>query len=61
LGAELAQQFKAEIDLVAGSGGVLDVVVDGTEIFSKRKAGHFPTIEELIPLITALRQPAEKN
>jgi len=51
LGDQLTQQTKADIELVAGSGGVLDVCVDGVEIFSKKKVGHFPTADELYPLI----------
>jgi len=47
----LQQKFNAEIELIAGSGGVLDVSVDGSEIFSKKKTGHFPTAEELYDLL----------
>lgn len=51
MGEELAKKFKAEIELLAGSGGELEVKVDGTEIFSKKKTGHFPTADELSSLI----------
>jgi selT/selW/selH-like putative selenoprotein len=51
LGAKLQKQFNAEIELIAGTGGALEVSVDGTEIFSKKKIGHFPTAEELYDLI----------
>jgi selT/selW/selH-like putative selenoprotein len=54
LGEELANTFNADIELVAGSGGVLDVLVDGVEIFSKKKVGHFPSAEELSVLIRQL-------
>jgi len=54
LAAELTHAFKAEVNLIAGSGGVLDVVVDGKELFSKKKAGHFPSAHELILLIQQL-------
>lgn len=51
MGEKLAKAFNAEIQLIAGTGGVLDVSVDGVEIFSKKKVGHFPTAEELSALI----------
>jgi len=51
LGDKLHEKLKAEIELIAGSGGVLDVAVDGSEIFSKKKTGHFPTAEELFTLL----------
>ncbi|MDD5757754.1 MAG: Rdx family protein [Desulfobulbaceae bacterium] len=52
MGDKLHEVLKAEIELIAGSGGVLDVAVNGSEIFSKKKTGHFPTAEELYTLIT---------
>jgi selT/selW/selH-like putative selenoprotein len=54
LGDEIKKQFGAEVEYIAGSGGVLDVNVDGGEIFSKAKSGHFPKADELIGLINAL-------
>jgi len=36
------------VELVAGGGGVFDVVVDGTEVYSKHKTGEFPDEEELV-------------
>ncbi|MBA3016360.1 MAG: Rdx family protein [Proteobacteria bacterium] len=52
MGEQLAEKCNAKIELIAGSGGVLDVYVDGMEIFSKKKVGHFPSAEELYTLIT---------
>jgi selT/selW/selH-like putative selenoprotein len=34
--------------LIAGKGGVFDVVVDGELMFSKHQTGHFPDEDELI-------------
>lgn len=34
--------------LIKGGGGVYDVVVDGTRVFSKHEAGRFPETEELL-------------
>jgi selT/selW/selH-like putative selenoprotein len=33
--------------LTPGSGGVFSVLVDGTEVFSKKKVGRFPTYGEV--------------
>jgi len=51
LAAALKSRHQAEVTLTPGSGGVLDVAVDGQIIFSKAQAGHFPTAEELLPLL----------
>ena len=51
MGADLEKHFGAEINLIAGSGGVFDVEVDGAEIFSKQQAGRFPELHEIIALI----------
>ncbi len=50
----MKKQFSAEIEYIAGSGGVLDVTVDGKEIFSKTKTGRFPEAEELVGLIKSM-------
>jgi len=39
--------------LIEGSGGVFEVVVDGTLVFSKKKTGRFPEHEEIFDLIKA--------
>ena len=54
MGEELAKKFETDVELIPGSGGALEVSVDGREIFSKKKIGHFPTADELSALI---RQP----
>lgn len=41
------EKYGAEVELVAGSGGVYEVVVDGRTIFSKAKAGRFPEDQEI--------------
>lgn len=51
MGEELQKQFDAEVEYIAGSGGVYTVEVDGKEIFSKSKAGRFPELPEIITLI----------
>jgi len=37
-----------ESELIKGSGGIFDVVVDGKMIFSKHEVGRFPTHEEIL-------------
>ena len=43
------------MELVAGSGGIYDIVADGREIFSKAKAGRFAEPDEIIRLIAAMQ------
>jgi len=40
--------FAVDADLIAGSGGVFDVVVDGSLEYSKHATGEFPDGEALI-------------
>ncbi len=42
------QRFGVEPKLIAGSGGVFDVVVDGKKWFSKHEEGRFPDEDELL-------------
>jgi selT/selW/selH-like putative selenoprotein len=50
----MIERFGAEVELVAGSGGVFDVVVDGRKIFSKGAATRFPEEGEIARLIEAM-------
>jgi predicted Rdx family selenoprotein len=34
-----------------GCTGQLDVIVDGTVVFSKRQAGRMPTAEEIVAIL----------
>ena len=50
LAQELLTSFETELGevaLVPGSGGVLDVRLDGELIFSRKQAGRFPESKEL--------------
>jgi selT/selW/selH-like putative selenoprotein len=51
MGDELKNEFNADIELVAGGGGVFDISLDGNTIFSKFEKGHFPQPEEIINII----------
>jgi selT/selW/selH-like putative selenoprotein len=42
------------VDLVEGSGGVLDVTVDGKLVFSKHRTGDYPKPGEVVVAIKAL-------
>ena len=51
LGDEIKKEVDAEIELVAGSGGVFDISMDGRMIFSKSEQGRYPQPDEIIKLI----------
>jgi len=41
--------------LVAGSGGVYEITVDGEKVFSKKALGRFPEEGEIIALLRERR------
>ena len=51
---ELRSRFGANVELIAGSGGVYEVVVDGKDVFSKAKLNRFPEEGEIVTLIEKL-------
>ncbi|NKC15583.1 MAG: SelT/SelW/SelH family protein [Gammaproteobacteria bacterium] len=38
---------SADVTLIKGGGGVFEVTVNGTLLFSKKQLGRFPTDDEL--------------
>jgi selT/selW/selH-like putative selenoprotein len=48
LATELKKRLGLESDLIPGGGGNFIVVVDGKEIFSKKKVGRFPEVQEIL-------------
>jgi selenoprotein W-related protein len=40
------------VDVIAGTGGVFDIDVDGERVFEKRMLGRYPQPEDVIPLIS---------
>ena len=42
LADEIGKAFDVHVNLVPGSGGIFNVIVDGDVIFSKFKTGRFP-------------------
>jgi len=52
LAAELKASIDVEAELIAGSGGVFDVLVDGEVVYSKQSAGNkFPQNDALVQQI----------
>jgi selenoprotein W-related protein len=43
--------FAAEVELLASSGGVFEVVADGRLVFSKKQLGRFPEEGEVARLL----------
>jgi predicted Rdx family selenoprotein len=39
--------FKVKAELIQGSGGIFDVVVDGQRVFSRSVVGRFPEPGEI--------------
>lgn len=39
---ELQKAFDVNATLIPGSGGIFDVIVDDTKVFSKHDLGRFP-------------------
>lgn len=48
---ELKQSLGVDSKLIAGSGGVFEVTVDGKLVFSKKEAGRFPEPGEIAGLL----------
>jgi len=51
LAAEIKEARGIDATLVKGSGGQLEVVLDGQLIFSKKKTGRWPELSELLEMI----------
>ena len=43
--------MDVDSELIAGSGGVFEVSVDGKKVFSKKALGRFPAEGEIVGLI----------
>ena len=54
MAAAIREKHGVETELIEGSGGVFDVKVNGTLIYSKFQAGRFPEQEEILTQLDAL-------
>jgi len=52
-GVNLPMVLKAEVELIAGGGGIYDISVDGRLLFSKHQEKRFPEPEEVIGMLKA--------
>jgi selenoprotein W-related protein len=48
LADRLQEAFGADAELIEGSGGIFDVIVDGAKVFSKHETGRFPDEQEIV-------------
>jgi selT/selW/selH-like putative selenoprotein len=48
LAADVKKARGIEVDLIRGSGGQFEVVLDGSLIFSKKQLGRFPERDEIL-------------
>ncbi|MBX9668653.1 MAG: Rdx family protein [Candidatus Obscuribacterales bacterium] len=53
MAAELENRCSLASELIVSSGGVFEIEIDGTLIFSKAKLGRFPEDGEVIQLLKA--------
>jgi selT/selW/selH-like putative selenoprotein len=55
LAAEIKKARGIDATLIKGSGGQLEVVLDGQLIFSKKQLGRWPELSELLEKIPVTR------
>ncbi|MBZ0267903.1 Rdx family protein [bacterium] len=56
LAEELQREFDTKPELIASSGGVFEVTVDGTLVYSKKKTGrHIRDNREVVDLIREMQ------
>ncbi len=48
MAAEIKREFAIETELIESGGGVFEVEVDGSLIYSKKATGRFPEHSEVI-------------
>lgn len=54
MAAAIRSAHGVEPELIAGAGGVFDVKLDGTIVFSKHEVGRFPEEREVLDKLAAL-------
>ena len=53
MAAAIKDRVQVEPELIKGRGGIFDVKVDGTMIYSKHETGRFPEHDEVLDKLTA--------
>ena len=53
MAADIKEQTGVDAELVKGSGGVFEVVVDGKLIYSKKETGRFPEHKEVLSQLSS--------
>ena len=48
MAARISKEFGVEAELIKGTSGVFDDIVDGQLIFSKHETGRFPEDDEVL-------------
>lgn len=56
LQAAIKNEFGTTADLEQGHGGVFDVVIDGTLVYSKDQTYRFPTNDEIFAKVRELKK-----
>ncbi|MBL7033860.1 MAG: Rdx family protein [Candidatus Delongbacteria bacterium] len=51
---KLKQSLDIDIELMPGHGGVFDVLLDGSLVYTKRQTGRFPEGQEITNLLLEL-------
>jgi selT/selW/selH-like putative selenoprotein len=61
LEAAIKDRLAAEVELVAGTGGVFAVFREGELIFSKNREKRFPETAEIIDRLSQTPSPSSKS
>ncbi|MAG95023.1 MAG: hypothetical protein CMJ48_14955 [Planctomycetaceae bacterium] len=54
MAAAIKNATGVDCELIAGGGGVFDVVADGNTIYSKHETGRFPNDDEVLTALENL-------
>jgi len=52
LAADIKHKFGIEPELIRSGGGVFEISKDGQLVFSKKKLGRFPEVDEVFTLLS---------
>ncbi len=54
LAAEIKKKYGVETELIPGAGGIFDVEVDGSMVYSKHETGRFPKHKEVLDALAPM-------